>query len=297
MTFSGSSVADGNILAVSLQVQNPQPAAVSASFDIHFYLALTSAFSPSSDTSLGTVTHSTGVPAGSAVTVAASLTIPESLNLNQAVYVYAGVDSGEEVAESNESNNRSSAANAAAVLVYNDEDPGRTYPLVLQTYSPSGASTADTQMTLYRDDTTIAHLHYEGPTPWAGAGYAQIDMSAAPLAPGTYYSAVMSWPDDGPYAMIVKTSGIDAVAFADLASNDDDIYEDDGDPATYPLTPQQAHPERACDAESRHRRQPVFGQSDRLRLVQVHPAVKDKCRMRNDRESSIRPMVHTEVIT
>jgi hypothetical protein len=246
MVFTGNEVADGTNLDVTLPIQNLQPAEVSAAFDVDFYLALSSAFSPSTDTKLATVAHSSGVPGSSSITLGASLPIPE-LNINQAVYVYAVVDATGAVTETDETNNVSTAANAAAVLVYDDENASRTYPIILQTYSPSGSSTADTLMALYKDGSGTATFLMGVNTMGPGPGYARIDTSGSPLAPGTYYAVVLSWsPKNGPYAMTVKTEGIDARRFADLASNTEDTYEPDDSPNTWPVTQDKPVPGAAA---------------------------------------------------
>jgi hypothetical protein len=236
MIFTGTAVADGTNLDVTLPIQNLQSGAVSAAFDVDFYLALTSAFSPSTDTKLATVVHSSGVPGSSSVTLGASLPIPD-LNINQVVYIYAVVDARGVMTETDETNNMSTAANAASVLIYDDENASRTYPVVLETYSPSGSSTADTLMALYKDGSGTAIFLAGVNTMGPGPGYARVDTSGSPLAPGTYYAAVLSWsPKNGPYAMTVKTAGIDALRFVDLASNTEDTFEPDESPNTWPLT-------------------------------------------------------------
>jgi hypothetical protein len=240
ISFTGTAVADGTNLDVSLPIQNLQSTAVSAAFDVDFYLALTSAFSPSTDTKLATVALTSGVPGSSSVTLGASLSIPE-LNINQVVYIYAVVDARGVMTETDETNNMSTAANAASVLVYDDENASRTYPVILETYSPSGSSTADTSMALYKDDglgTITSAKYMEAVNPMGpGPGFAMIDKSASPLLPGTYYVVVVSWsPNNGPYAMAAKIAGIGNVAFVDLTSNTEDTYEPDESPNTWPLT-------------------------------------------------------------
>jgi hypothetical protein len=236
MAFTGTAVADGTTLDVSLPIQNLQSTAVSAAFDVDFYLAFTSAFSPSTDTKLATVAHSSGVPGSSSVTLGASLLIPDTLNVNQVVYIYAVVDAGGAVTETDETNNMSTAATATPVLVYDDDNASRTYPVILETYSPSGSSMADTVMGLYRDDAgsaTVLQVDTDTSVPY----YSLIDRTASPLAPGTYYAVVTNWlPDVGPYAMAVKTAGIDNVAFADLALNTEDTYETDDTPQVWPVS-------------------------------------------------------------
>ena len=68
------------------------------------------------------------------------------------------------------------------------------------------------------------------------SGFAIIDTSSAPLAPGTYYVLVTSW-NSGPYAMAVQTAGIAHNVFTDLSSNAQDTYEPDNLPNPFPSSP------------------------------------------------------------
>ena len=240
MTFTGDYVADGTNLSVTLPVEN-QGSAAAPAFTIHFYLALTSAFSPSTDTDLGTVSAASGVPRNSTVTINASLAIPE-LNVNEVRYIYAMVDSTGAVAESDETNNQSTTDAAAAVLVYDDEIPSisRTYAIVLQTYLGSDPSkttgSTDTLMALYRDNNPVAT--YLTSAIEGGTDFSTIDRSSTPLAPGTYYVVVLSSnPNNGPYALSVRTGNIsssDLPRFVDLTSNTQDTWEPDETPNTFP---------------------------------------------------------------
>ena len=241
MSFTGSGVADGADLAVSLEVENLGSGAVSASFQVHFYLTATSAFTPS-DTDLGAVTVNGGVPGRSSATVDASLPIPE-LDVNEARYVYAVVDATGLVEESDENNNRSTADTAAVVLVYDDENLSRSYDLVVETYAPTGSGSVDTLMALYQDVAGTAKYLDESNAAGPG-GYAAInDGAAVTLDPGTYYVVLLSWaPDNGPYALAVRTENIDARQYANLASNTEDPGEPDDTPKVWLITQNTSAP-------------------------------------------------------
>jgi hypothetical protein len=238
MSFTGSGVADGANLEVSLEVENLESGAVSASFQVHFYLAATSTFSPSTDTDLGVVTWSGGVPGGSSVTVNASLGIPDDLNVNEARYVYAVVDATGLIAESDEANNQSTADSAAVVLVYDDENLSRSYDLVVETYAPTGSGSTDTMMALYQDVAGTTAKYLDESNTAGPAGYAALNGGAAvTLDPGKYYVVVLSWaPVNGPYALGVRTANIDPRQYANLASNAVDTGEPDETPTVWPIT-------------------------------------------------------------
>jgi hypothetical protein len=53
------------------------------------------------------------------------------------------------------------------------------------------------------------------------------------LGIGTYYVMVTAWAD-GPYAMAVRTAGVDRTTFTALASKAADPYGVDNNPNTYP---------------------------------------------------------------
>jgi hypothetical protein len=245
ISFGGDAAADGQSLAVTLPIANLLSDAVAGSFDVHFYLASTSAFSPSDDTDLGAVTVTGGVPGNSGVTISTSLAIPE-LNINEVRYLYAVVDSTGVVTEGDETNNQSTKDTAAAVLIYDDENASRTYDVIVQTYLGSDPSkttgSTDTVMGLYRDNTATAT--YLAADMSGATDFSRIDKTNyRPLAPGKYYAVVLSWTGkNGPYALAVRTANIDLPTFADLASNAMDTWEPDDTPATLPLTENKAIP-------------------------------------------------------
>jgi len=140
------------------------------------------------------------------------------------------VDAAGAVTETDKTNNTSTVGNAAVVLVYDGANSGRTYGVLLESYAPSGSGTVNTVMALY--DGTGTFL--EAVNNASMGGYAVIDRTGSPLGSGTYYVLVASW-DDGPYAMAVRTSGIDRRSFTPLASNAADTYEPDYDPNPIPV--------------------------------------------------------------
>ena len=274
MTLALSGAADGTSLDVALRVNNLQSAAVSSAFDVDYYLGLSSAFSPAGDTKLGSVSHPGGIAASSGADISVSLALPDALDLNQAVYIYAVVDAGGAVAETDEANNISTVAAAAQVLLYDDENSARTYPVVLQTYSPSGASSADTLMALYRQDggaaVFLAGVNMMGP----GPGYASIDTSGTPLGPGTYHVVVMSWSpqqralrdrhDNGRnHQGVVRGPGVQLPGHLGARRLAEHMATDD----------KQARTGSAGSPHGRKRAEQVLRQS-RLRLVHVRPAIE-----------------------
>jgi hypothetical protein len=245
ISFGGEAAADGQNLAVTLPIANLLSDAVAGSFDVHFYLASTSAFSPSDDTDLGAVTVTGGVAGNSSVTASASLPIPE-LNINEVRYLYAVVDSTGVVTEDDETNNQSTKEAAAAVLIYDDENASRTYDVIVQTYLGSDPSkntgSTDTVMGLYRNISSAAA--YLAADMMGATDFSRIDKTNyRPLVPGKYYVVVLSWTGrNGPYALAVRTANIDLPTRADLASNAMDTWEPDDVPATLPLTENKAIP-------------------------------------------------------
>jgi hypothetical protein len=181
-----------------------------------------------------------GIGGSSSTAVNASLTIPNlGSNSNQAVYIYAQVDAAGVITETDKTNNLSTTGNAATVLVYDGTNASRTYKILLETYAPTGSGSVDTGIGLWVKATSttavnVASANASGP----GPGYAQIDTTSAPLVPGTYYVLVISWsPNNGPYAMAVRTANVVRQSFtASLASNALDPFEPDDTPTVGSLT-------------------------------------------------------------
>ena len=230
LTAASGSAADGGTLSVTLTLNNLQSGSVSTAFSVDFYLAQTSAFNPSTDAKVGTATVSSGPAGGASIAVPASLSIPAGA-LNQDVYLYAVVDAAGAVTETDKTNNTSTVGNAAVVLVYDGANSGRTYGVLLESYAPSGSGTVNTVMALY--DGTGTFL--EAVNNASMGGYAVIDRTGSPLGSGTYYVLVTSWAD-GPYAMAVRTSGIDRKSFTPLANKAADPYGVNDNPHVFPVT-------------------------------------------------------------
>lgn len=238
ITTAASSVAQGSSLAVTLTVKNLQSGAVTQSFGVDFYLALSSTFSPGTDSHLGSATVN-GIGGSSSAAVNASLTIPSlGADSNQDIYIYAVVDSAGVVTETDTTNNTSTATTAAIVLVYDSSNASRAYKVLLQTYAPTGSGSVDTAIGLWRQTssstaTSIASVNSMG----AGPGFASLDLSSTPLTPGTYSVVVISWSNYGGYAMSARTPNVAASTFStSLSSNSQDPYEPDDTPQIYPIT-------------------------------------------------------------
>jgi hypothetical protein len=82
ITFSGNSVPGGGSLPVSLPIVNNGSGAVTQSFVVNFYSALTGTFAPLTDTLVGSATVSSGVGSNSSTMANSTLTIP-ALGMNQ----------------------------------------------------------------------------------------------------------------------------------------------------------------------------------------------------------------------
>ncbi len=220
---------DGASASVSLPVQNLQPGAETAGFDVDFHLSLTGAFSPTTDPKVGSATWSAGIAGGSSANLSAQLAIPDGLDLNEAVYIYAVVDSGAAVAETDETNNVSAVDSAAVVLVYDDEATApRSYLVRLETYAPTGSGSTDTVLALYKAGASGTAVSYVAADTSGGSDYSVLDFTAEGLGPGTYYAMVTSWSGrNGPYAFTVRTDNIALHRFANLPSNTVDPGEID----------------------------------------------------------------------
>ncbi len=236
ITFSQGSVADGGTLDVSLPVDNLQSGRETSAFSVEFRLSQASTFTPATDALVGSASVSSGIAGSSSITLDATVTIPQDLDVNGNVYIYAVVDTGAAVSETNDSNNTSTVANAAAVLVFDDENALRTYPLVLKTYSPSGSGTADTLMGLYVDNAgTATNIDSDSD---GAITYSTIDRSDGDeLDPGTYYVLVVSYSgENGPYAFSARTASIVLPSLPELASNAADPGEADDGPTPLNVT-------------------------------------------------------------
>jgi hypothetical protein len=101
--------------------------------------------------------------------------------------------------------------------------------MLLETYPPSGTETGNTFMALYGGTGTCLQSQTLN-----DSTYKKISTS---LGPGTYYVLVSAF-SNGPYAMAVRTSGIDRVSFTALGSKsaDQGIYGVQDNPHVFPVT-------------------------------------------------------------
>ncbi len=241
---TGSSVAEGGTLAVSLVLQNPQSTSVTQSFGVDFHLATTSIFNPTSDTLLGSSTVNTTIAAGSSYKLTTSFTMPTVSSPNQDFYLYAVVGS-----------NVSTVADAAVVLVYDSSNGSRTYNVILQTYDPTSPTTnltggtssaeVDTIVAYYKLSSGVGVYQAQADPGGPGYGYKAIGSISSPLSlgPGTYYVLVLSYTGtsvtpsftygNGPYAMAVITGNIALQPFPTALTQDP--YTTDGTPQVYPI--------------------------------------------------------------
>ncbi len=229
ITFSAAHVADGEQLTVTLPIQNQQIGNVETDFFVHFYLSQTTTFSYLSDDDLGAFTVIDDIPGSTTKNINFNLTMPD-LNINQCVYIYARIDSTELVTETNEGNNESSIRNAACILLYDDEDAGRTYDLIFETFPPTGTvTTYNTIIVLYKDNG--ANMDYVTEDDASSGSYNLYSyISGTYNKTSTYYLLVIAYAA-APYALAVRTSNVDIQLFgADLGSNAADPGENDDNP-------------------------------------------------------------------
>ncbi len=227
--FAVSYIEDGQLLSITLPIENKAADTVSTDFKVHFYLSTDTTFDAAApDEDLGTVSVTTDIPGGSTVNINLSLTMPE-VGVNQSVYIYAVVDSTDVITENDENNNKSNTDTAAVILLYDDEAvTPRSYDIVFETFLPTGSGTTNTVMTLYKDVTYETES-----TGNTGSDPLQEMLFNYPCTTGTYYLLVRAFDPGGPYALSVRTNNIAIKRFgADLSS---DPYASDDDPTpTFP---------------------------------------------------------------
>ena len=228
ITFSVDYIQDGNLLDITLPIENKAADTVTANFDVHFYLSTDTTFSVAApDSDLGITNVTTDIAGGTTVNINPSLAIP-NLDINQCVYIYAVVDSTDVVAENDETNNQSTVAVAAVILVYDNENGAHTYTLFFETYPPTGTiigNDPDTEISLWDDLGSLTDIFTQDVTGIEGDYERKTEPN---ITPGIYW--VMIWPygpSDGPYAFSVRTANIDRKTFsADLGSNVEDLEEE-----------------------------------------------------------------------
>ena len=233
MTFTGDSVKDGSSLDITLQISNSGSGTVSIGFTVHFYLSEDTTFATASDTALGPKTVSS-ITGNTTINFSTALLIPDDLNITNYAYIYAVVDSGYDVAETDETNNQSAVGQAAYVLVYDDDDITRTYDVVIETFPPTASETTFTDLVLYNAsgvEQTVTKNLIDGV-------WAQITKNG--LSPGTYYFKVIgaSPVQSGPYGISARLSGSYSNFGSALTGNGEDPYEtDDSSTVNVPSNP------------------------------------------------------------
>ncbi|MBI9106266.1 MAG: hypothetical protein JEZ04_05925 [Spirochaetales bacterium] len=227
MSLSGSHSAYGDNLPISLVVKNNGTETVTESFKINYYLSTDSDLTPAGDTDLGTLDVTTDIPGSETADINSSPTVPDDLDINQCVYIYAVIDSTDAVTETDEGNNTLTVGNAAITLIYNNDDTERSYSLTFETFPPTGnaGTNPDTWLFLY-DDTTGGDLgDFINENDNGGTFMAdKYSGLGATLSPGTYYVLVMG-TSSGPYAFSIRTEWIDLRFFSSEPTTDP--YEND----------------------------------------------------------------------
>ncbi len=217
ITYTAKAVQQNTSLAVSLSLQNLQSGSVSKPFTVDFYLALSRTFSPSTDAHVGSASVA-GIGGSTSIPVPATLSIP-SVD-DECVYIYAVVDAAGVTGDINTANNISTPATAAVVLGYATPSP-QTYYMFVETYPGSGSGTNNTEITLYKANSTNTAVSFVGDNKPLGAGrYGVLDFTSLGLQSGTYYALVSSVAGStGPYAFNVRTANIDPERVPDLSTD------------------------------------------------------------------------------
>jgi hypothetical protein len=237
MSGTGGSVALGSSLSVSLVLANTQSTLENQGVSVAFYIATTGSFSPSTDTSLGSITVLQAIPAKGSITITPSFTYPANGPSNEVVYVYAVV-----------TNNVSAPADAALVLAYKTPSP-QAYGVLVDTYAARNGDPG----------TNIGIALFEG----AGGGnmasvqstivpgpgfFGNLDFTTSGLSSGTYYVRITAVAAGGGFVMQVHTPNIAqasplALAASPAGANNNQALVDAGSVDTYsgptPTSPQQ----------------------------------------------------------
>ena len=221
-------VADGTAVAITLLIQNlgaddiiPTP-----SFNVQFYI--------SEDENLGMdhileeISLGTTISGNSTYNLVTNITIPEDLALNQCIYIWADVDNSNLISsEIDEGNNQSSISSALCLLVYDNEDAGRSYEMVFETFPPTGVNPTPTPSLVLN---IYDHLGNNIEMDWTG--YPTIIRSAGTsLTPGTHYVKIENF-SVGAYGLSIRSFSIMPIPYFinEQSSEGDDPYEiDDAD--------------------------------------------------------------------
>jgi CARDB protein len=229
LTNSGDKyAADGTVVSITLPIQNlgADDVVPAPSFNVQFYL--------SEDENLG-MDHileeiSVGVTISGSGTynLVTNVTIPDDLDLNQCVYIWADVDNSDLISpEIDEGNNQSSISSALCLLVYNDDVGGRSYEMVFETFAPTGTDPIPVP-------NLVLNLYYSSgvavPDGQSSAGnYSKIVRTGGnALNTGTYYLKVDKFAA-GAYGLSVRSSETMPIPYftSALALEGDDPYEPD----------------------------------------------------------------------
>lgn len=220
ITYSGSSVAWGSTLDVSLPITNSGSGSTSTSFDVKFYAATSSTFNPSSDgPPVGTIAVA-GIGGSTTVTESATLTMPSapSTGTNEDVYIYADVDPSNATGDTNTSNNISTVTNAGIVLAYDSgvTQASRSYKVMIETYGTTGGS-SNPGIALYSYSSGLTFLNAS--TTSGTNTYNSLNYTSTTLPAGTYYVTVFPLLSGGSYAFNVRTTNVTSPTFTALTSD------------------------------------------------------------------------------
>ncbi len=217
-------VADGTTVSVTLPIENLGAGSItpSSSFKVQFYLALDESLGQDQTLEFEDVTGT--IDGYDTYNLVKVLTMPDNLNVNQCVYIWADVDVDNDISgESYETNNQSTVATALCVLVYNNEDGGRKYEMVFETFPPTGSNPMQTPgmvVELYDNGGALIDSSF-------ASGYTKVDCTGgAALATGIYYVKIYSFAA-GAYGFSVRSSVTMPIPYfgSALGSAGDDPYE------------------------------------------------------------------------
>ncbi len=243
LSIDSTQIADGDSLSVSLVIQNYGEDELTTDFDVAIYASADTVFDQA-DNLLATIAITDSIAANSSLTAVETIAIPDALNLNAFVYIFAHVDSGDIVAEIDETNNLTTDAttgettSAAIALFYDNEDGARTFDIRIETFPPVLDEVTDTHIYLY--DSAGAYLadndNIGGGFGPQSSKFSRIDSNN--LNPGTYHVLIQGAKstDVGPYGFTVYGQGLTYPYFSTaINSNDNDPYEtDDASSANVP---------------------------------------------------------------
>lgn len=238
LTNSGDKyVNDGLAVSITLPIQNlgintvtPAP-----SFNVQFYMSENENLGM--DRLLEKVSVEAIISGNSTYSLVTNITIPDDLNLNQCVYIWADIDNSDLInSEIDENNNQSSISSALCLLVFDNENVPGSFEMVFETFPPTGSNPSpvpNTVITLYDSTGTSITSSFTDP-------YSKVTRTGGDaLPPGTYYIKIENF-SPGAYGLSVRSFETMPIPYfgSTLSSAGDDPYEpDDNHTLNVPSSP------------------------------------------------------------